>query len=740
MLTSLNSNLCHTNDNFMKKFLLLFLLFIGSTNIILSQSEGGRFAIGFIYGLNKYWGDFTDNQFWWAGDLTMRLNLTSYFSLQGTFNLGQVRYKVDEKVLAKYPQYFGIGANIGDFYPGTQTKIRDMNSIRWMSGEVTASLNLFPTQSLVPYLFGGIGLINWEPKAGNTGYGGALPNNQKNVYDKNKIIFPAGLGFELYLTDNLVLNAKGTYRFGMSEYFDDLSNKEDSKASSNADQLLNFGLGFSYYIFGVADYDKDGLSNSREREIGSDPRNPDTDGDGIRDGDEVFTYYTDPLKPDTDGDGLTDYDEIFTYKTSPIKFDTDADGLSDGEEIARKTDPLKFDSDQDGLGDGDEVLKFNTDPLNSDTDSDGLTDGDEVKKYATNPRSRDTDSDGLPDGDEILVHNTNPLKSDTDNDKLNDFEEITLYKTNPLNSDSDGDKLLDGEEVLVHKTKPLEVDTDGDGLTDGDEVLKYKTNPLNTDTDNDSLSDGDEILTYKTDPLNRDTDGDGLSDGQEILTYKTDPLVPDTDNDKLIDYDEIFVHKTNPLKSDSDDDKLSDGDEVLRVKTDPLNPDTDGDNVIDGDDDCPLVVGVPSDIKGKNGCPEPPKIGTKTDFPDILFVVNTDQFNFEYPGTIRNLMKLLEYVNQCDSLQISIEGHASEEGNAKRNQELSDLRAKKVRQWLIEQGVPEYKIAKTIGYGSSRPKIPEPKGAELKKISRDQLENIRKQNRRITVEVVRTCQ
>ncbi|HOM04927.1 MAG TPA: OmpA family protein [Candidatus Kapabacteria bacterium] len=677
----------------MKKCFLYLIILLLPYLSLFSQSEGGRFSVGFLYGLNKYWGDFTDNQFWMAGDLTMRLNLTSSFSLQGTFNLGQVRYKTDEKVLAKYPEYFGNNAQIGDFYPNTSIRIRDMNSIRWMSGDITASINLFPTQSLVPYLFGGVGLMNWEPKAGNTGYGGALPNNLNKAYDKNKIVFPVGLGFEIYLTDDLVLNAKGTYRFGMSKYFDDLSKKEAANANSSADQLTNFGLGFSYYIFGVADYDKDGLSNSRERALGTDPRNPDTDGDGISDGDEVLIYYTDPLKPDTDGDGLTDYDEIFTYKTSPIKFDTDGDGLGDGEEIARKTDPLKYDTDGDGLGDGDEVMKFRTDPLNPDTDGDGLSDGDEVKIYSTNPLSRDTDGDGVSDGDEVLVYKTNPLNSDTDGDGLTDYEEIFIYRTDPLIPDTDGDGLPDGEEVKVYKTNSLKNDTDEDGLSDGDEVLKYKTNPLLVDTDNDGLND----------------------------------------------YDEIFVHKTDPNNSDTDNDRLSDGDEVLRVKTDPLNPDTDGDGIIDGEDDCPLAPGVPSDVKGKHGCPEPPKIGTKTDFPDILFIVNTDLFNFEYPGTIRNLMRLLEYINQCDSLQVSIEGHASEEGNPKRNQELSDLRAKKVRQWLIEQGVPEYKIARTIGYGSSRPKIPEPRGAALRKISRDELENIRKQNRRITIEVVRTC-
>ncbi|MGY5853186.1 MAG: hypothetical protein RTU92_06435 [Candidatus Thorarchaeota archaeon] len=38
--------------------------------------------------------------------------------------------------------------------------------------------------------------------------------------------------------------------------------------------------------------------------------NPDSDGDGLSDGDEVHVYGTDPTSTDSDGDGLSDYDEI----------------------------------------------------------------------------------------------------------------------------------------------------------------------------------------------------------------------------------------------------------------------------------------------------------------------------------------------------------------------------------------------------------------------------------------------
>lgn len=49
---------------------------------------------------------------------------------------------------------------------------------------------------------------------------------------------------------------------------------------------------------------------------------------------------TDALKQkDTDGDGLSDYEEVYTYNTSPYLKDTDGDGVPDGSEIKKGTDP-----------------------------------------------------------------------------------------------------------------------------------------------------------------------------------------------------------------------------------------------------------------------------------------------------------------------------------------------------------------------------------------------------------------
>ena len=123
---------------------------------------------------------------------------------------------------------------------------------------------------------------------------------------------------------------------------------------------------------------------------------PDSDDDGLTDGEEVVLG-TDPFDPDTDDDGLTDGQEVETYGTDPLDPDTDDDGLNDGDEIAAGTDPFDPDTDDDGLSDGDEVNLHGTDPLDPDTDDDGLLDGLEVT-LGLDPLDSDTDDDGIPDG------------------------------------------------------------------------------------------------------------------------------------------------------------------------------------------------------------------------------------------------------------------------------------------------------------------------------------------------------
>ena len=60
------------------------------------------------------------------------------------------------------------------------------------------------------------------------------------------------------------------------------------------------------------DPDHDGLTNLQEFQNGTDPHNPDTDGDGLTDGQEVLIYHTSPVLISTDGTGIPDGIEVQT--------------------------------------------------------------------------------------------------------------------------------------------------------------------------------------------------------------------------------------------------------------------------------------------------------------------------------------------------------------------------------------------------------------------------------------------
>jgi len=134
-------------------------------------------------------------------------------------------------------------------------------------------------------------------------------------------------------------------------------------------------------FFAYADADLDRLADADETALGTDPFDPDTDGDGLRDGFEV-DYGFDPLAfddagADPDGDGLSSFDEQDAL-ADPTDPDTDDDGLTDGDEVTSGSEASLPDTDADGLLDGEEVHLYGTDPADLDTDDGGLGDGDEV--------------------------------------------------------------------------------------------------------------------------------------------------------------------------------------------------------------------------------------------------------------------------------------------------------------------------------------------------------------------------
>jgi hypothetical protein len=79
------------------------------------------------------------------------------------------------------------------------------------------------------------------------------------------------------------------------------------------DVTVEFGAAVALAVYDTEDRDGDGLLNGEEIAAGTDPDNPDTDGDGRTDFEELNdTVTSDPLLADSDGDGTLDGHEVFT--------------------------------------------------------------------------------------------------------------------------------------------------------------------------------------------------------------------------------------------------------------------------------------------------------------------------------------------------------------------------------------------------------------------------------------------
>ncbi len=384
---------------------------------------------------------------------------------------------------------------------------------------------------------------------------------------------------------------------------------------------------------------------------------------------------------DSDGDGLTDYDEVYTYFTSPTNVDTDADSFSDSNEVHNiwytiPTNAASFPASIGGLISYGGTLSGPVSVVVTNGQVNWTNHNNGVGQYATPTNFptltnyyvmafMDENTNRVMDVWEPrgtadtypLILSTNVLdanitlmdsSTDTDGDGLSDYEENYQYFTNPYTNDTDGDTMLDGWEVLyplavsatnaadapvdfpgetnalgvvqldgltnidehVWGTSPEMYDTDGDGVGDGDEVAAG-TNPLLDDTDGDGMPDGWELLYVpQLNPLVYDAfgdpDGDGLTNFREYDESKTDPTVADTDAEGLSDYDEYVIYHTIPTNTDTDADGFTDFDEIINIgsqATNSFDP-----RVVDDDDNDDPVPGDPnnSDYFEENGSLEYP--------------------------------------------------------------------------------------------------------------------------------------
>ncbi|MBX2991810.1 MAG: OmpA family protein [Bacteroidetes bacterium] len=393
----------------MKFFMLAAFLMLLDVHSGLSQqavkktpmfSTDGKWSLSFHGGANIWISDLNTRRASPGGDLVLRYGLSRRFSFG---------------IMLGYDRLIGIEHPETVAPNPASPPLSEYMALSMASANFIVVYNYPITLDFRPYVYAGIGGAAYLRQ---DRFDNHIPDGGDRI--KRTLHIPVGFGFEIPMSQNVSFAIDLGARI-MDDYTDDWKGNsiiEQSTRPGIADWYPTGRLGFNFY-FGKNDDDddpdNDGLTNTEERRYGTNPYNADSDGDGLKDGEEIFRHNTNPLKWDTDGDGLSDGDEVLKYKTFPNRTDSDEDGLNDGHEVLKyETNPLKPDTDGDGLTDGDEVLKYGTDPLKADTDGDSLSDGDEILRYRTDPRNKDTDGGGVDDGTEVK-RGTNPL------DKSDDF-------------------------------------------------------------------------------------------------------------------------------------------------------------------------------------------------------------------------------------------------------------------------------------------------------------------------------
>jgi hypothetical protein len=219
-------------------------------------------------------------------------------------------------------------------------------------------------------------------------------------------------------------------RDGLSDADEALYGSDPKDADTDADGLSDGEEALLGTAVDNADTDDDGKIDGDETVRSgtapsqwSDPNKIDTDGDGVSDRNDANP--TTPDKPedipwflkDSDADGVTDNDEK-RYGTDPNNPDSDGDGFSDRIDVAPNR-PNKFndpsgdgDYDGDGVSNADEKV-FGSDPFNPDSLGTGLGDRAAVDVVVRERSAYEAETSG-PIGylDTLKQHGATPTEAE----------------------------------------------------------------------------------------------------------------------------------------------------------------------------------------------------------------------------------------------------------------------------------------------------------------------------------------
>lgn len=263
-------------------------------------------------------------------------------------------------------------------------------------------------------------------------------------------------------------------------------------------------------------------------------------------------------------------------------------------------------------------------------------------------------------------------------------------------------------------------DADGDGIADKDDMCPndFGAELLRgcPDKDNDGIADMDDRCPDHAGTLENngcpDTDNDGIIDFDDDCPEQQGPVdlrgCPDRDGDGLADKNDKCPDLAGKPEfggcpfADSDKDGIADEEDECPAQPGPALfkgcPDTDGDGIADKYDLCPTTPGVAEN----NGCPPILK--------EELAIIERAFSSLEFESgksvikqvSFASLNELADLMEKQENWKVQLSGHTDNTGNPAKNMELSKNRTQAVKDYLIKQGVKEFRI-RTDWFGQEKP-------------------------------------
>lgn len=323
-------------------------------------------------------------------------------------------------------------------------------------------------------------------------------------------------------------------------------------------------------------------------------------------------------------------------------------------------------------------------------------------------------------------------------------DEVERAKT-VLETDTDGDGVndLDDDCPELAGTEQFKgcPDSDGDDVPDSDDDCPNERGNLRgcPDVDKDGVADKD----------------DKCPEQRGVAANNGCPVAPkDSDRDGIIDKEDKCPNERGLTRfggcPDNDGDGTPDVEDdcptVIGSKDLKGCPDTDKDGITDAEDKCPTTPGT----KDREGCPEnptdnviivdsPPVISTPTTTPvptttiitppptttiitsapvttapaldvevrelldfamrEVKFETGSSSLKVASYGVLEKVARLML---ERPNLRLNLEGHTDSLGDDRRNQKLSEERAKACFDYLVKKGVEESRMSHT-GFGEDQP-------------------------------------